>query len=177
MRVGQISGDNFQKGTKRGDADYYFSIYNHIWGWASWANRWKNYDISLNTIKDLNFIDDLIPNKNTNRYWKSVFVKTKNLQKIVTWWDYQWTFTLWNQNQLTILPNVNLISNVGFGADATHTTGDSEFSKLIAHELILKTHPLHVRINKEADDFTSKLMFEKKSFFYRTINKIRRLIK
>jgi hypothetical protein len=43
--------------------------------------------------------------------------------------------------------------------------------------LILKTHPLHVRINKEADDFTSKLMFEKKSFFYRTINKIRRLIK
>jgi hypothetical protein len=75
------------------------------------------------------------------------------------------------------LPNVNLISNVGFGADATHTTGDSEFSKLIAHELILKTHPLHVRINKEADDFTSKLMFQKKSFFYRAINKIRRIIK
>jgi len=163
MRVGMISGDNFQKGIKRGNSDYYFSIYNHIWGWASWANRWKNYDVSLNAIKNSNFIDDLISNKNTNKYWKNVFLQMKN-QAIDTW-DYQWTFTLWNQKQLTILPNINLISNVGFGADATHTTGDSEFSRLVACELILKNHPLNIKRCIEADDFTSKLMFEKNHFF------------
>lgn len=175
MRVGQISGDNFQKGIKRGEADYYFSIYNHIWGWASWANRWKNYDVSLNTFENANFINHLIEEKNTNQYWKNVFDEMTE-QKIDTW-DYQWTFTLWNQNQFTILPNVNLISNVGFGADATHTIGDSEFSKLIAHELILKTHPLHVKINKEADKFTSKLMFMKRPFLDRVMNKIKRILK
>jgi hypothetical protein len=53
MRVGMISGDNFQKGIIRGEADYYFSIYNHIWGWA---NRWKNYDVDLKNFDDTKFI-------------------------------------------------------------------------------------------------------------------------
>jgi hypothetical protein len=175
MRVGQISGDNFQKGVKRGDADYYFSIYNHIWGWASWANRWKNYDVLLSTMENSNFIDNLIAEKNTNKYWKNVFEQMKQ-QKIDTW-DYQWTFTLWNNNQLTILPNINLIENVGFGADATHTTGESEFANLEAHEIILKSHPRNIEQNREADAFTSKMMFSKKSIFDRIINKIQRLIK
>lgn len=175
MRIGMISGDNFQNGIKRGDADYYFSIYNHIWGWASWANRWKNYDASLSGFKNVNFIDNVIKENNINKYWKNVFDQMKQ-QKIDTW-DYQWTFTLWSQNQFTVLPNVNLISNVGFGADATHTTSESEFSKLISYELILKNHPLQVEINKDADKFTSKLMFMKKTIFERIIHKIKRVFK
>lgn len=174
MRVGMISGDNFQKGIKRGDADYYFSIYNHIWGWASWANRWKKYDVELDTITDTQFITKLFSNKNTQDYWLKTFQTMK--EKKIDTWDYQWTFTLWNQDQLTILPNVNMISNVGFGADATHTTGESEFSKLTAHDLIINKHPLAVQRSIEADDFTSRLMFEKKSFFYRVVNKIKRMI-
>lgn len=36
QRVWRISGNNFQKGQWRGDGSYYFSRYNHCWGWASW---------------------------------------------------------------------------------------------------------------------------------------------
>src|SRR5512139_3287315 len=43
-RIGMISGDNFQLGQKRTDASYYFSRYNHIWGWASWRRAWRHYD-------------------------------------------------------------------------------------------------------------------------------------
>jgi hypothetical protein len=175
MRVWHIGGANFQNGIKRGDGDYYFSKYNHIWGWASWASRWEKYDTELGTIVDTKFLENTFEDKKASKYWAKAFHDMK-AKKIDTW-DYQWTFCVWNNNGLAILPNKNMISNIGFGADATHTTGDSEFSKLIAHELILKTHPSHVRINKEADDFTSKLMFEKKSFFYRVINKIIRVIK
>ena len=174
MRVGQISGDNFQKSIKRGDGDYYFSIYNHIWGWASWANRWKNYDVELNTISDSVFIEEVIKEDNTRKYWINVFKKMK--EKAIDTWDYQWTFTLWHNKQLTILPNLNLISNVGFGEDATHTIGDSEFSNLIAHELTVGKHPLHVEINQEADEYTSKLMFNQKSMLERIVNKIKRLM-
>lgn len=174
MRVGQISGDNFQNGIKRGDGDYYFSVYNHIWGWASWANRWKNYDVELDNINNTQFIEKLFSDKNTRKYWLDTYQTMK--EKKIDTWDYQWTFTLWNQNQLTILPNVNMISNVGFGADATHTTGESEFSKLTAHDLIIRKHPLKVERDMEADDFTSKLMFSEKSFFARVINKIKRMI-
>lgn len=38
-------------------------------------------------------------------------------------WDYQWFFTNQVNSGLTALPNVNLVSNVGFGDDATHTSG------------------------------------------------------
>jgi hypothetical protein len=175
MRVGMISGDNFQNGIKRGDADYYFSIYNHIWGWASWANRWKNYDVELEFINDSSFIDDLLENKQTKKYWQNVFEEMKQ-QKIDTW-DYQWTFSLWGNRQLTVLPNTNLIKNIGFGADATHTTGESKQSNMEHFEIVLKNHPASVERNLVADDFTGKMMFEKKSFFVRVVNKVKRILK
>ena len=175
MRVGQISGDNFQKGIKRGNADYYFSIYNHIWGWASWANRWKNYDVELEKISDAKFIEDLFQNNNTRSYWLNIF-KTMKEKKIDTW-DYQWTFTLWSNNQLTVLPNVNLIENVGFGEDATHTVGESEFANLKAFDIALQKHPNTIIQNKDADTFTSKLIFNEKTIFERIINKVKKFIK
>ena len=175
IRVGQISGNNFQKGIKRGNADYYFSMYNHIWGWASWANRWKNYDVSLNSIDNSAFIENIFSDKKTIRYWKQTFEAMKQ-QKINTW-DYQWTFTIWKNKQLTILPNINLIENIGFGLDATHTTGESKLANLKAYEIALVNHPDRIEQNSEADDFTSKLMFNKKSIVDRIINKIKMFMK
>lgn len=175
MRVGIISGDNFQKGIKRGEADYYFSLYSHIWGWASWANRWKNYDVMLNHIKDSSFIDDLFEDKKVRKYWHNVFEEMKQ-QKIDTW-DYQWTFTLWNNKQLTVLPNINLIKNIGFGADATHTTSESELSNMEHFDIVLKKHPKEIKQSLKADDFTGKMMFQKKSFFVRIVQKLKRILK
>jgi hypothetical protein len=175
MRVGQISGDNFQKGIKRGGADYYFSIYSHIWGWASWANRWQNYDVSLNSFNDAKFIEEIFDKKSSKRYWIGVF---KNMKAGgVDTWDYQWVFTLWKTKQLTVLPNINLIENIGFGESATHTTGESEFSNLKACEIVLNKHPKNVERDIEADEFTAKCMFSKKSFPERVVNKVRRLLK
>ncbi len=174
MRVGQISGNNFQKGIRRGDADYYFSIHNHIWGWASWANRWKNYDVDLKKIKNSNFVETIFSNKKTIKYWKDIF-KAMKQQKIDTW-DYQWTFTLWYNKQLTILPNNNLIENIGFGIDATHTTGESELGNLKAYELVLKNHPKEIIRDLEADKFTDKTVFQNKSFFVRVANKLKKMI-
>lgn len=175
MRVGMISGDNFQNGTNRGDGDYYFSVYNHIWGWASWANRWKNYDVELNTISNPNFINKIFQNRNPRKYWKKIFKLMKN--KLIDTWDYQWTFTLWNQNQLTIIPKVNMISNIGFGVDATHTSEDNEYSRLSTSNLILNNHPIQVKQNIEADDYTSKIMFKHINVIDRAVNKIKRLLK
>ncbi|HSI63584.1 MAG TPA: hypothetical protein VLE43_10710 [Candidatus Saccharimonadia bacterium] len=36
-------------------------------------------------------------------------------------WDYQWTYACWQHGGLTALPNVNLVANIGFGGEATHT--------------------------------------------------------
>jgi len=174
MRIGMISGCNFQNGIKRGEADYYFSIYNHIWGWASWANRWKNYDFSLTTIKDTKFIDDIFADKKANKYWKNIFVKMKNHE--IDTWDYQWAFTLWSKKQLTIIPNVNLVTNIGFGEDATHAKSGSELS-IPAYELILKNHPSNIERDIEADDYTFRRVYAPKPIWVRVVNKIKRILK
>ena len=157
MRVGLISGNNNQKGIKRGDSDYYFSIYNHVWGWASWANRWQSYDVELSNINNIDFIEDIFQEKQTKKYWLTVFDAMK--RNTIDTWDYQFTFIAWHKGWLSIIPNVNLIKNIGFGDDATHTKAEGEHPDLEIHDIVLKNHPQEVCRDLEADFFTSKFVF------------------
>jgi len=42
-RVFTITGVNFQNEKWRGEASYYFSKFNHCWGWATWKRSWSFY--------------------------------------------------------------------------------------------------------------------------------------
>lgn len=99
---------------------YSFSLFSHIWGWASWANRWKLYDSNMENL-DIYIRSnlDLFPFKKFNRQRLS---KLKNVKrgKIDTW-DYQWNFTIRSNSGLSVRPSVNLIENIGFGSQSTHT--------------------------------------------------------
>lgn len=162
MRVWHISGDNFQNGIKRGDADYYFSKFNHIWGWATWKNRWKSYDVNLheyNKFKSNDLIKNIWGDKVKQEYWTGIFNKVSN-NKIDTW-DYQWTYTCWVNGGLSILPNINLIKNIGFGIDATHTLlNNSELSNLENFDVVFPLeYPSFMMLDIDADDFTEKAIF------------------
>jgi len=151
MRVGQITGDNFQNGIKRGDGDYYFSVHNHIWGWATWRDRWKEYDVSLAGMEDVEFLWQVFNDTDEKKYWEKIFYKMKNNQ--IDTWDYQWSFALWNVKMLTITPNINLVKNIGFGVDATHTKLETKFSNLKTSNIIVSSHPRKVVRNYEADRY------------------------
>ena len=122
-KVMMITGNNFQNGQKRGDASYYFSKYNHIWGWATWRRAWEKYDLDISFWPKYKLSKswvDLFPNKVERRYWEAIFNRTYN--KEIDTWDYSWAASIWYNNGVTLTPNVNLISNIGFNRDATHTT-------------------------------------------------------
>jgi hypothetical protein len=170
MRVWHIGGSNFQNGIRRGEADYYYSKYNHVWGWASWSKRWKFYDVELNNIKDSGFIKSTFSSKLAIRYWNYIYKKVK-AKKIDTW-DYQWTFTIWLNNGLAILPSVNMITNIGFGDDATHTKSDEKVMENF--ELTITSHPSQIILNRVADDYTFKHHYIKKSFIDWIANKLKR---
>ena len=68
-------------------------------------------------------------------------------------WDYQWSFALWNVKMLTITPNINLVKNIGFGVDATHTKLETKFSNLKTSNIIVSSHPRKVVRNYEADRY------------------------
>jgi len=172
MRVWQISGDNYQNGKKRGVADYYFSIYSHIWGWASWADRWSKYDFKLNSLKDNQFIDSILRKPKAIEYWKNIFNIMK--EKPIDTWDYQWLFTIFYFRGLVILPNMNLVANIGFGDDSTHTRGEINPYWLKKFDVVIKNHPKEIKQNIKADNYTFNAVYNSKSLLQRVVFEIRK---
>ena len=173
-RVMVISGDNFQFGKKRGNYSYYFSRYAHIWGWASWRRAWKLYDVDITNwpeVRDSHALDYIYTNKKEKKYWEKNF--NTIYSKLIDTWDYQWVFTCWSQNGLSVLPQHNMISNIGFNADATHTQCDSQLSKLPVDgmEFPLR-HPSSVLPDIQADRYTFNNIFKPS----RSLNVIPRII-
>jgi hypothetical protein len=124
-RVWCISGNNFQNGQWRGDGSYYFSRYNHCWGWASWRRCWKHYDANLlhwSVLRESGLLQTIFDDPVECHYWSGIWQRLIDCGEPNTW-DYQWTLTCLVNSGLTALPNRNLVANVGFGSDATHTTG------------------------------------------------------
>lgn len=168
-RVMHISGDNFQNGTIRGNGTYYFSNYNHIWGWATWRRAWKNYQVDLDFLTE-NEIQILIDKQfETNKerlFWKQIFNKV--IGSTIGTWDYQWTYAIWKQNGLSILPNKNLVANIGFSASGTHTSGIDilGLSNMETFSIPNIIHPTEIEINKKADKFGLDHYFNPSKFFY-----------
>ena len=179
MRIMAVSGDNFQKGSTRNEFSYYFSRYNHCWGWASWRRAWLYYEKDMQSwpyILDNGYMQDILSDKTAAKYWGKIFEAVyKN--KIDTW-DYQWTFSCWIQNGLTILPNVNLVSNIGFDGDATHTTGkdNANFQIPVFNLSFPLKHPNWMIRDKRADDYSQKTHFNQPNIFYRVIRGLYRLV-
>jgi hypothetical protein len=154
-RVWCISGSNFQNGQWRGDGSYYFSRYNHCWGWASWRRCWQHYDANLNkwpALRESGLLDTIFEDPLERSYWYSIWQRLVDTAQPDTW-DYQWTCTCLANGGLTALPNRNLVSNVGFGDDATHTTsiGDPTVADQGLGELI---HPQFVLRDAAADRYS-----------------------
>ena len=155
QRIAMISGDNFQFGLRRNDDSYYFSKYVHIWGWATWRDRWQSsYDVDLKkwpAIRDGGWLEDMLGNKKEVANWTGVFEST--FRGEIDAWDYQWLFASLLEGRINVMPNVNLISNIGFGADATHTTNVSALSNIRIEEMQFPLrHPQGIFAARMLDD-------------------------
>ena len=154
-RVWCISGNNFQNGKWRGDGNYYFGCIPLIWGWATWRSRWQYYDAELTqwpSLRDSGLLESIFKDPMERKYWSSIWQRLWDQGKPDTW-DYQWTFTCLANGGLTTLPNRNLVSNVGFGEDATHTTGDA-INTVISEGVDANQHPSFLLRNVAADRYT-----------------------
>ncbi|TQM47080.1 hypothetical protein BDE36_4839 [Arcticibacter tournemirensis] len=155
-RIRHIGGSNLQYGNTRGDASYYFANMTHVWGWASWKRAWIDYDKNLMKYEQKDvaiqlgkiFSDPLIVET-----WTEIFRMVKEGE--IDTWDYQLGFINFFNNGLTIIPNTNLISNIGFREDATHTLSpDNPNANIPLGELKALVHPVYFLPEKEADVYT-----------------------
>lgn len=175
-----ISGDNFQFGKKHGDADYYFSTIPCVWGWASWRRAWKKYDVSLSDFPA--FLkhpkrSTFFLNKTSEYFWLNALYRVSEKP---TTWDYQWGYTILKNHGVCVVPQVNLVSNIGFGNKATHPAAkDSVGSNVPTQSLDeIKIHPSKIEIAIEADMYNMNPPFAgPHSRFFITRKKIKKKIK
>lgn len=180
QRIMLISGNNFQFGRQRTKYSYYFSCYNSCWGWATWQRAWRYYDINIKLwpeIRDQEKLESILQDSHSVKYWTKLFEAIYD-KKITFGWDYRWTFACWSQNGLTITPKVNLVSNIGFRKDASHTFDDTSIiSNVPAIDIEFPlNHPPYIVPHAQADKFTFKTYYYH-TLFRRISKKIKRIPK
>jgi hypothetical protein len=150
-RILHIGGTNPLSHTEI-DPDYYFSNFNRIWGWASWKRAWAHFDPEINDwprLKEERVLEQYFDEKTVSHY--SGILDDVYEKKIDTW-DYQW-FLNRLLNGLAIIPENNLVSNIGFNENATHTkNSNSKYSALETVEIDFPLiHPIKIIQNKKLD--------------------------
>lgn len=154
-RVLHVSGESYQAG-RRSEQSYFFSKYPLVWGWATWRRAWRFFDLNLTTWPSLNGSPEhraMFDTDDERRYWSAVF-DGMHAGRMPVEWDYVWYYACMTQG-LSIHPAVNLVSNIGYGAGATHTVGASPLANrppgVLEDDL---RHPLWIVRDREADMHT-----------------------
>lgn len=109
---------------------HFFSKYVGIWGWATWRRAWENYDYTLGGLSAGEW-RDVVRARSSNaveyRYW--LHILDLMLEGKIDTWDFQVQFSAWKQDALHVTSSRNLVENLGFRGDATHTKGHSPLAE------------------------------------------------
>ena len=160
-KVMTISGNNFQP-QKRTDNSYYFSKFMHCWGWATWRRAWNNFDLEMSDwpmLKKGDFLVKLFKEINNQKHWEQKFDRAYANE--IDSWAYIWQYSIWRKKGINILPEKNLVSNIGFGSEGTHTRNKtSTAANLETFSLNFPLeHPKQIIINNKADKYTQNKHF------------------
>lgn len=168
QNIGAISGPNFIP-DPQSPYSYSFTIYNHIWGWATWRRTIDKYTLDLSDVstKELNdMLKRNFPSLKERLYWKTIFKQIR--KKEIPTWDYYLTFCLWFNNLLAISPSKNLVANIGFGEGAVNTTDiNSPLANRPVYPIMPLTHNEIITPNKkEESKYFERFIMENKGELY-----------
>lgn len=154
-----IAGANYDFYDKQTADSYYFSAFPIIGAWAGWRRSWDGYEFDITKLRFTDYykrISYYFKNWKQRLYWIYAFVNIKfELLKKgnqISFWDYQLTMAIWEGRGLNIIPNYSTIQNIGFRADATHTTiEDPQIANRPAMSIMPLTYPTTVERNNLYD--------------------------
>jgi hypothetical protein len=154
-RVWTIGGGNFQRGRPRGDGAYYYSRYVQSWGWATWREKWNHFDLEMPFWPEFKRSAQWIERFRDpveRRYWERIF--DQSYAGRMNSWLFPWTATVWRHDGLTATPNVNLVSNIGFGRGSTNTiVSYGGLAEMPTQGMSITHHPTRVDADEEADAY------------------------
>jgi len=120
-RVFMVGGTNLNMPTPT-PYSYFFCSEPLIWGWASWADRWKHYETDLQSTQET------IRDFSNKSIFADPYRREVEEQKIgalldnkVQSWASRWGYAIQVQHGLCAVPKVNTVTNIGFGGEASNT--------------------------------------------------------
>jgi hypothetical protein len=127
---------------------------------------------SFSQFKNEGLITSLFSEIKDQRYWLDIFDSVYK-KEFNTSWAYPWVYTILSNNGLSIAPNKNLVSNIGFASRSTHTNDTNHpHANIPSKEIIIPlVHPKFVLFNSPADSYETL----KGNLISRIINKIARM--
>jgi hypothetical protein len=172
-QITMISGTNFLSGQTITSDSYYFSCLPAVWGWATWRRAWKLYDYNMKLFpqfSELKGLDYIFSDIEHQKYWLNVLKDTYEADKKVTW-DFQWIYAQWSHGGVAIVPSINLVSNIGYREDATHTKRKSKLANIPTSKINFPLdHPVIQSRNLRIDNSIQNSIF-KNNIFYEILKK------
>jgi hypothetical protein len=159
-KVATIGGTHFLPPQLVHRDSHYLSKYFQMWGWATWRRTWRNYDFHLTSLTDQEWyklLKEVHPVPTEAAYWREVYQSVKTTT--VDTWDFQMFFSCWRTGAHHVMPGRNLISNIGYGSDATHTNFASPMANLPTFPLSVGTAPVKLEANPALDGIIFYLRF------------------
>jgi hypothetical protein len=159
-RISMIGGFNILQDNPHTHDSYYYSHLSHVWGWATWRWSWARYDEHLThwpSIKSTGVLRNCFSQPGQYRFWARVFDQMHAGTGPNTW-DYQWVYSNLVHNALSVIPRINLVENIGFGPEATHTALHEPASSVQATPLSSPLrHPLAMIPRRDLDLLDDKI--------------------
>ena len=176
--VWAVTGNSYQPQHRRGDGSYYFSKYPDCWGWATWQRAWQHYQEDLPFLEEWNGSPrwrECFPVHAEQRFWDRVF-RLCQQGKIDTW-DFPWVACVLYGGGLVATPNANLVRNIGFDAEGTHTKGQDAEGVYEITPFGSMVHPSGIMADVEADEYYFQRFFaDQSSLWQRLLRRLKREI-
>lgn len=175
--VMHIGGSNVYGKKVWSEDTYFFSVIPHIWGWATWRRAWKFYDVTMNDypqFKSSHGIEKTVTYLPSISYWRVAFDNTYG--SIIDTWDYQWVYAIWKNGGLCIIPNQNLVTNIGFDGTGTHTLVKTDEANVPTVSIVFDQikHPSFIRANESAVVYAFRKLYRLPSWFQNKIHGLKR---
>jgi hypothetical protein len=152
QRIMMIGGTNYGLPLENYPYSYYFSGLTPIWGWATWKRAWQHFDGSMQSwpeFKSLGLIDLYCNDEFDKQHW---IQKLDDVYAgILDSWAYAWTYSCWQQHGLSVVPEPNLVSNIGFGDNSTHTRTLNGLENLPLQDMGAIHHPPFISAHFKMD--------------------------
>lgn len=156
-KIGFIGGCNYGYKTSDGSSYSFSSGHHETWGWATWRRTWRIFDYELRSISKTAFrhtVKNYFKTFKEREYWMDIFLKVKKNRFNDSCWDYQLYFSMWIKGMFAVCPNCNLVSNTGYGDDATHTCNrDNQLLSRLTESILPIIHPTHIGYNYNFDHY------------------------